>query len=143
MNVSERERFLADVHVGVVSVARPGGRAPLAVPVSYRYEPGGEIEFATGGDTRKLALLRVAGRCSFLVQTEEVPFQYVSVEGPVSIEESVSMDWYEASAMRYLEPNLAERYIAATKEYIDDMVLVRIRPERWLTYDATTEFAEL
>lgn len=143
MSVSERERYLADVHVGVLSVPDIDGRAPLSVPVSYRYEPGGEIEFATGGSTRKLALLRKSGRCSFLVQTEEVPFQYVSVEGPIVIDESVSLEWYEASAVRYLEPDLAERYVLATKDFINDMVLVRIRPERWLTYDATTEFAEL
>ena len=42
MTLDEREQFLADVHVGVVAVERPG-RAPLAVPIWYGYEPGGEV----------------------------------------------------------------------------------------------------
>ena len=41
MTVEEREAYLADLHVGVVSVAGADGRAPLAVPVWYRYEPAG------------------------------------------------------------------------------------------------------
>ena len=36
----EREEFLAETHVGVFSVAEDGGRAPLSIPVWYRYEPG-------------------------------------------------------------------------------------------------------
>ena len=37
MSRDERERFLAGVHVGVLSVASPDGGGPLAVPVWYAY----------------------------------------------------------------------------------------------------------
>ena len=39
MTKEEREAFLADLHVGVISIARDG-RGPLTVPIWYDYEPG-------------------------------------------------------------------------------------------------------
>src|SRR3989454_3855877 len=39
---SEREAFLADTHVAVVSIA-DGERGPLAVPIWYAYTPGGAL----------------------------------------------------------------------------------------------------
>ena len=41
MTKEEREAFLADLHVGVISIAEEG-RGPLTVPIWYSYEPGGE-----------------------------------------------------------------------------------------------------
>ena len=51
MTKAEREVFLAAEHVAVVSVAEEG-RGPLAAPVWYAYEPGGEPWFATGRTSR-------------------------------------------------------------------------------------------
>jgi hypothetical protein len=45
MTRGEREAFLADVRVGLVAMS-DGQRGPLAVPVWYGYEPGGEIWFS-------------------------------------------------------------------------------------------------
>jgi len=42
MTKQEREAFLADVHVGVISIPEPG-RGPLTVPVWYAYDRGGEL----------------------------------------------------------------------------------------------------
>ena len=42
MTEQEREAFLADLHVGVISIPRPDG-PPLTVPIWYDYEPGGDI----------------------------------------------------------------------------------------------------
>ncbi len=83
MTKEDREQFLAAVHIGVLTVADVGGRAPLSVPLGYLYEPGGEIRFATAMDSRKVTLVRVVGRVRFLVQREQLPYRYVSVEGPV------------------------------------------------------------
>jgi hypothetical protein len=38
----ERERFLADMHVGMISIAEDG-RGPLIVPIWYGYAPGGGL----------------------------------------------------------------------------------------------------
>jgi uncharacterized protein len=36
MSQSEREQFLAGVHVGVLSAAASDGRGPLTIPVWYK-----------------------------------------------------------------------------------------------------------
>ena len=84
---TEREEFLAELHVGVVSLT-DGDRGPLTSPVWYTYATGGDIVFCIRQDTRKAGLLSLGLRVSFLVQTEGdiaggVLPKYVSVEGPV------------------------------------------------------------
>jgi nitroimidazol reductase NimA-like FMN-containing flavoprotein (pyridoxamine 5'-phosphate oxidase superfamily) len=56
MTKEEREAFLADVHVAVISVAEDG-HGPLVVPIWYFYEPGGEVGITTGRTSRKGKLL--------------------------------------------------------------------------------------
>jgi nitroimidazol reductase NimA-like FMN-containing flavoprotein (pyridoxamine 5'-phosphate oxidase superfamily) len=82
MTKEEREAFLADIHVAVISVAEDG-HGPLVVPLWYSYEPGGEVRIVTGRAVRKGKLLERAGRFSLCVQTETLPYKYVSVEGPI------------------------------------------------------------
>src|SRR5918995_3907134 len=43
MTPAEREAFLAEPRVAVLSVVRGDGRPPLAAPSFYAYEPGGDI----------------------------------------------------------------------------------------------------
>lgn len=135
----EREKFLADLHIGVLTVADVDGRAPLAVPLGYLYEPGGEIRFATAKDSRKMTLVRAAGRVGFLVQSEQRPYRYVAVEGPVTGEAQTTPDEHLAMAIRYLGPEEGPQYFEISKEAVAEMVTVRIRPERWRTYDSADE----
>lgn len=135
MTVEEREAFLADLHVGVLSVA-DGPRAPLTMPIWYLYEPGGEVRFVTGAGSRKMPLIREAGRCSLCVQTEDLPYKYVTVEGPVTaIESPIEEDERRAMARRYLGAAGGDAYVAATAGQAAGEVVVRMRPERWLTAD--------
>jgi PPOX class probable F420-dependent enzyme len=138
MTVSDREAFLAGVHVGVLSVAEEGGRAPLTVPMWYGYQPGGEVSFITERPSRKARLIRRAGRLSLCVQSAEVPYKYVSVEGPVTgIQETVTLQERRALAHRYLGTDRGDAYAAATADRTANMVLVRMRPEHWLSGDQT------
>jgi nitroimidazol reductase NimA-like FMN-containing flavoprotein (pyridoxamine 5'-phosphate oxidase superfamily) len=77
MTREERETFLADVRVGVLSIDEPD-RGPLSVPVWYLYEPGGEIVVVTRPEARKARLLVAGARVAFLVQSEEMPPKYVT-----------------------------------------------------------------
>jgi PPOX class probable F420-dependent enzyme len=136
MTRAEREAFLADVHVAVVAITE-AGRAPLAVPVWYAYEPGGEIRFVTGPNSRKGRLLKGAGRASLCVQTETAPYKYVSVEGPASLGPVDYERDVRAIAYRYLGREMGDMYLAATEEVRrrDGEVLVRLKPQRWYTVD--------
>ncbi|WP_214402030.1 pyridoxamine 5'-phosphate oxidase family protein [Pseudonocardia lacus] len=138
MTPAEREAFLAEVHVAVVTVADDGGRGPLAVPLWYDYRPGGEIVLVTDRDSRKVRLVREAGRVTVCVQTQGMPYRYASVEGPVTaVEDAVSVEQRRELARRYLGDEGAEGYIAATRDATDRMCAIRIRPEHWLTRDYT------
>jgi nitroimidazol reductase NimA-like FMN-containing flavoprotein (pyridoxamine 5'-phosphate oxidase superfamily) len=135
MTKEEREAFLADVHVAVISVADEG-RGPLVVPIWYSYEPGGEVRIITGRTSRKGKLLERAGRFSLCVQTEAPPYyKYVSVEGPIVAVEAADLERDRRPlARRYLGTELGDRYIESTRDMAGN-VLVRMRPERWLTVD--------
>jgi len=131
MSREEREEFLAGVHVGVLSVSSDDG-GPLAVPVWYTYQPGGTINVSTGRGTRKAAAVRAAGRFSLCAQDERPPYKYVTVEGPVVIEDA-SQDERRELARRYLGAEGAELYLAANP--FGSQVVIRMTPERWLTAD--------
>lgn len=135
MTRAERDAFLADTHVAMLAIAEDG-RGPFLVPVWYWYRPGGEVHVVTGGGSRKLGLIRRAGRASLCVQTETPPYKYVSIEGPIAI---VGTPDHERDvrevALRYLGPEVGEMYLAATVADHETAVLVRLRPERWLTAD--------
>jgi nitroimidazol reductase NimA-like FMN-containing flavoprotein (pyridoxamine 5'-phosphate oxidase superfamily) len=135
MTRPERERFLADPHVGIISIPEEG-RGPLTVPVWYAYEPGGELRLVTGRTSRKGRLLERAGRFSLCVHTETPPYKYVSVEGPIVAIDTADLHRdLRPLAHRYLGAEAGEAYIATTREEHLDNVLVRMRPERWLTVD--------
>jgi PPOX class probable F420-dependent enzyme len=137
MTTQEREAFLAAVHVGIIAIAEDG-RGPLAVPIWYAYEPGGELRIVTGKTSRKGRLLARAGRFSLCVQAEEPPYKYVSVEGPIVSTEAADRERdVRPLARRYLGAEMGDRYIESTRdlpEYADNVV-IRMRPERWLTSD--------
>jgi nitroimidazol reductase NimA-like FMN-containing flavoprotein (pyridoxamine 5'-phosphate oxidase superfamily) len=141
MTKQEREAFLADVHVGIISISEEG-RGPLAVPIWYAYDPGRDLRIMTGRDSRKGRLLARAGRFSLCVQTESSPYKYVSVEGPiVSTEPADTERDLRPLARRYLGKEMGDRYVEETRNlptHIDNVV-VRMRPERWLTTDYSKE----
>src|SRR5262249_33873904 len=137
MTKEERESFLAEVHVGVISIPDPG-RGPLTVPIWYGYDPGGELRLVTGRLSRKARLLAGAGRFSLCVQTETPPYRYGSGEGPsVAIEAADLERDRRPLARRYLGAPAGDRYVERTRSEHADSLLVRMRPERWLTVDYT------
>jgi nitroimidazol reductase NimA-like FMN-containing flavoprotein (pyridoxamine 5'-phosphate oxidase superfamily) len=142
MTRREREAFLADVHVGILSLAEDG-RGPLAVPIWYGYEPGGELWVVTERSSRKGRLLERASRVSLCAQTETPPYKYVSVEGPIVGIETSDVEKHERPlAHRYLGRQAGDAYIAQTggSTARTDNILVRVRPERWLCVDYSREF---
>ena len=138
MTKEEREAFLADVHVAVISVAEDG-HGPLVVPIWYSYEPGGEVRVITVRTSRKGKLLERAGRFTLCVQKDTLPYKYVSVEGPIVAVEAADLERDRRPlARRYLGTELGDRYIESTRAMVGNVV-VRMRPDRWLTVDYAKE----
>jgi hypothetical protein len=62
----------------------------------------------------------------------------VSVEGPITATEVADLEWdLRRLAQRYLGVNTGDRYIEQTRDASAqaEYVLIRMRPERWLTVD--------
>ncbi len=136
MTRSECQAFLAEPHVGIVSVQDPN-RGPLTVPIWYLYEPGGEVVIITPPDSRKGLLMQVGTRIGFCVQTEDLPPKYVSVEGPiVSIGPADVERDVRPLTHRYLGKEIGDGYVDATRpDGTTPEVVIRMRPERWFSRD--------
>ena len=130
MSRAEREEFLAGLHVGVLSVASPDGRGPLTAPVWYTYRPGGTVNVSTGRGTRKAVAIEAAGRVSLCAQDERPPYKYVTVEGPVVMEDATDSERLEL-ACRYLGIECGDAYMSANPG--GSQVMIRLTPEHWLS----------
>lgn len=140
MTKAEREAFLAGVHVGVLSLVEPR-RAPLTVPIWYRYTPGGEVEFVTDRDSRKGRLLSVGTRLALCAQTEQAPYKYVTIDGVVTSIGDVDRERdTRPLAHRYLGPDLGDAYVAALGPETGTSILVRVKPERWKSVDYAKQY---
>ncbi|WP_037304987.1 pyridoxamine 5'-phosphate oxidase family protein [Amycolatopsis orientalis] len=133
MTAEEREAFLSEVHIGVLAVEREG-RAPLAVPVWYDYEPGGELLIWMDGGSVKDKAIKKAGRLSLVAQSETLPYKYVTAEGPVIANDAPpTREQALKIAHRYLPEAEGTKYVDGALN--DNSVLVRVRPEKWLSND--------
>ncbi|MER7051768.1 MULTISPECIES: pyridoxamine 5'-phosphate oxidase family protein [unclassified Streptomyces] len=134
----EREKFLAEPHIAALAVDAGSGRAPLTVPIWYQYEPGGDVWIMTGLDSRKNELIKAAGRFSLMVDRLEPTIRYVSVEGPVVETATATEERLRELAARYLPAEKVEGYVAFASADHGDQVIVRMRPERWVSSDLGT-----
>ena len=133
---AERQQFLADKHVAVLSVDATDGRPPASAPIWYDYTPGGDVRIMTGAASRKARLIERAGKVTLVVQREEPPYQYVVVEGTiVETTKPAPADVQEAVAIRYLGEEGGRAFIRSM-EGVEE-VLFTIRPDRWLSADFT------
>jgi nitroimidazol reductase NimA-like FMN-containing flavoprotein (pyridoxamine 5'-phosphate oxidase superfamily) len=135
MSAQEREAFLAAARIGVVAVARTG-RPPLAVPMWYGYEPGGLISFITSRHSREARAIRDAGYAGLCVHADDYPYRYVSVSGPVvQVQETVTEEERRVLARRYLGAVGGDDFVAQRRDATAEMIIIRIRPETWLSQD--------
>ena len=135
MSRGEREHFLAQPHVGVLSVVENG--VPLTVPIWYGYQPGGRVIVITGRESRKTRSVRAAGWLSVCAQDEGWPYKYVTASGPAAISGPASHADQRAMASRYLGDGGAEEYMAwvmASGE-ADEQIMIEMTPQTWLTVD--------
>jgi PPOX class probable F420-dependent enzyme len=136
MTTDAREKFLSDVHVGVIAVERPD-RAPLSVPIWYGYEPGGDVLLWTESDSLKHRLIRDAGRFAITAQDEQPPYRYVTAEGDVTDIGSATDADVRQIAIRYLGEEAGNQFTDAN--LTSTSIVIRMRPQRWLSFDYSDE----
>ncbi|MFF1448529.1 pyridoxamine 5'-phosphate oxidase family protein [Streptomyces sp. NPDC058274] len=142
LNREERAAFLAEPHVAALAVDAGAGRAPLTVPIWYQYEPDGIVWILTGLNSRKYELIGAAGRFSLMVDRVEPTVRYVSVEGPVIHTAPATREELHEMSARYLPAEHVDAYVDFAWKEHGAQVVVRMRPERWLSSDLGTGVPE-
>ncbi|MFF8588867.1 pyridoxamine 5'-phosphate oxidase family protein [Streptomyces althioticus] len=135
LSPEERETFLSEPRVAAFAVDAGEGRAPLTVPIWYQYAPGEDVWILTGLHSRKNRLLQTAGRFSLLVERVEPTIRYVSVEGPVVDTSPATVEKLREISARYLPAEKVEGYVDFAWKNHGEQVVVRMRPERWVSSD--------
>jgi hypothetical protein len=135
LSKEDREEFLAEPHVGALSVSAGVDRGPLTVPIWYQYSPGGDLWVLTGTASRKHRLIEAAGFFSLMVERTEPTTRYVAVDGAVSRIETATDAQLEEVTRRYLEGESADRYLEFARENLGENVAIYMRPQHWLSAD--------
>ena len=130
---ADKQAFLSGLHVCTLAVPQPG-KGPLLAPIWYDYEPGNQVRFIMGPQSRKAQLLAQGTRVSLCVQDEAPPYAYVSVEGPVVTIEACTEQALKDMAVRYLGTDDGEQY-AKSLRGAEAALLVSVQPETWLAAD--------
>jgi hypothetical protein len=136
----ERLDLLKETHVAVLTVASDDGRPPLATPVWYVLQDDGSLFFFTGtaaGPARKTRLIQSAGAVTLVVQREEPPYRYVSVECRLAeLHQPPSEAQLMSVVSRYLPPDMARGFVAdVLGQDTPNLVGFSVRPERWNALD--------
>jgi nitroimidazol reductase NimA-like FMN-containing flavoprotein (pyridoxamine 5'-phosphate oxidase superfamily) len=132
MPAADREAFLAEPHIGVLTITRGATQPPLGSPVWYEYEQGGDVVINVGRGSEKARLAQAAGAASLTVQTEALPYRFVTVGGALSVGPADDAT-RRRIASRYLPAELVDGYLATGSAA--DMLTLRLTPATWHSND--------
>ena len=106
-----------------------GDGRPHVVPVWFTLD-GDDLLFNTGENTIKGTNLRRDGRVALMVDDEEPPFAFVSIEGDVSLSDDLDTmrHWATRIAARYMGEDQAEAY--GKRNAVPGELLVRVHPTK-------------
>ena len=127
MTPAEREAFAAQPNGAVLATVDDKGRAH-AVPVIYLYE-NGRFMVITDRGSKKQRNAERAGRAALCINGWP-GFRYVTVEGPVEVQDPIS---YETRLRLHTHYRGEEAARKATADGAHEhMVALWITPEQWL-----------
>ena len=123
-----RAFLLAGTRTAALATVRADGR-PHVAPVWFTLD-GDDLLFNTGEETVKGANLRCNGRVALMVDDEEPPFAFVSIEGDVSLSDDLDTmrHWATRIAARYMGEDQADAY--GKRNAVPGELLVRVRPTK-------------
>jgi PPOX class probable F420-dependent enzyme len=124
----DREAFLNRPRTAVLATTGRDGRVH-AVPVWYRWN--GEVfrVITERGSVKHRNAVR-SGRATICVDQRDGPFRYVTAEGPVTVEDTVTYQERLALHTLYRDPETAKTIVDRGGH--ERMVMLVLRPERWL-----------
>jgi PPOX class probable F420-dependent enzyme len=129
MTPDETRAFLLEgTRTAALATVRADGR-PHVAPVWFTLD-GDDLLFNTGEETVKGANLRRDGRVALMVDDEEPPFAFVSIEGDVSLSDDLATmrHWATRIAARYMGEDQADAY--GRRNAVPGELLVRVHPTK-------------
>ncbi len=131
MTGEEIRRFIRSTPArpGLLATVRADGR-PHVAPVWIDLDDDGSVVFTTGAETVKGRNLRRTGRAAICVDDDRPPFSFVTLEGPVTMDDNLVhlREWAARLGGRYMGADRAEEYGA--RNGVPGELLVRLHPER-------------
>jgi PPOX class probable F420-dependent enzyme len=114
---------------GLLATVRADGRAHVA-PVWIDLDDDGSVVFTTGAGTVKGRNLQRTRRAAICVDDDRPPFSFVTLEGPVTIDDDLARvrEWATRLGGRYMGASRAEEYGA--RNGVPGELLIRLHPER-------------
>lgn len=129
MTPEETRAFLLEgTRTAALATTRADGR-PHVAPIWFTLD-GDDLLFNTGELTVKGANLRRDGRVALMVDDEDPPYAFVSIEGTATLsgELETMLPWATRIAARYMGKELAEAY--GRRNAVPGELLVRVRPTK-------------
>ena len=128
MTPPDRDAFLRQPRTAVLSTRTPSGQVH-SVPVWFRWDGRAFRVITARGSAKHRNAVRT-GRATLCVDERVGRVQFITAEGTVSVEDTVSREERLALHTLYRGPEAAEKVVA--KGGHEDMVLLLLTPERWL-----------
>jgi PPOX class probable F420-dependent enzyme len=138
MTQDETRAFLLEgTRTAALATVRPDGR-PHVAPIWFTLD-GDDLLFNTGENTVKGANLQRDGRVALMVDDEEPPFAFVSIEGDVSLSDDLDTMRYWATriAARYMGEDQAEAF--GKRNAVPGELLVRVRPTKIVAVEGVAD----
>ena len=138
MTSDETRAFLLEgTRTAALATVRSDGR-PHVAPIWFTLD-GDDLLFNTGENTVKGANLQRDGRVALMVDDEEPPFAFVSIEGDVSLSDDLDTMRYWATriAARYMGEDQAEAY--GKRNAVPGELLVRVRPTKIVAVEGVAD----
>jgi PPOX class probable F420-dependent enzyme len=138
MTESQWKAFVQEgTRTGKLATVRDDGR-PHVMPVWFVLD-GDAIVFMTGADTVKGRNLRRSGQASICVDDDRPPFGFVTVSGPVTIEDRADamLDVSRRIAARYMGADRAEEY--GRRNAVPGELLVSLRADHVVAHSAVAD----
>jgi PPOX class probable F420-dependent enzyme len=128
MTPDETRAFLLEgTHTAALATVRADGR-PHVAPVWFTL--GDDLLFNTGENTGKGANLQRDGRVALMVDDEELPFAFASIEGDVGLSDDLDTmrHWATRIAARYTGEDQPDAY--GKRNAVPGELLVWVRPTK-------------
>ena len=132
-----RDFLLEGTRTAALATVRVDGR-PHVAPIWFTLD-GDDLLFNTGEGTVKGANLRRDPRVALMVDDEEPPFAFVSIEGNVTLSDDLDVMriWATRIAARYMGDDQADAY--GKRNAVPGELLVRVTPTKIVAFKGVAD----